>query len=76
MEAEFNMHNKLIFGERMLDTARSEGIVTPEHYSDKQSTAKDGIFEKLYREISCVRINYPSRYYQQMKQIATTECTT
>ena len=61
MEADFNMHNKLIFGKRMSDAARSEGIVHPEHCSDKQSTAKDGTFEKNYREISRGRSRYPSR---------------
>ena len=47
MEADFNMHNKLHFGSRMLDAARSEGIIPQEQYSDKQSTAEDGTFDKI-----------------------------
>ena len=47
MEADFNFHNKLIFGKRMLDQARSNGIIPPEQYSEKQSTAEDGTFDKI-----------------------------
>ena len=47
MEADFNMHNKLIFGKRMLDRARAEGIIPPEQYSDKEHTAEDGTFDKI-----------------------------
>ena len=47
MEADFNFHNKLIFGRRMLDAARSYGIIPPEQYSEQQSTAKDGSFDKV-----------------------------
>ena len=41
MEADFNMHNKLIFGKRMLDRAKAEGIILPEQYSDKQGWKKN-----------------------------------
>ena len=44
MEADFNMHNKLIFGSRMLDQARKNGIIPEEHFVEKQSTAEDGKF--------------------------------
>ena len=47
MEADFNMHNKLYFGKRMLDRARDQGIIPGEQYSDKQSTADDGTFDKI-----------------------------
>ena len=30
MEADFNFHNKLFFGNRMLDQARSNGIIPAE----------------------------------------------
>ena len=54
MEADFNFHNKLIFGKRMVDVARSEGIIPAEQYADKQSTADDGSFEKILEsDISC-----------------------
>ena len=43
----FNFHNKLIFGKRMLDAARSEGIIPAEQYAAKKSTADDGSFDKI-----------------------------
>ena len=54
MGADFNMHNKLIFGKQMLDRARAEGIIPPEQYSDKEHTAEDGTFDTvLQSNISC-----------------------
>jgi len=47
MEADFNMHNKLLFGKRMLDNARANGIIPPEQYSEQQSTAEDGSWDKI-----------------------------
>ena len=47
MEADFNFHNKLIFGSRMLDTARANSFIPAEQYSEKQSTADDGSFDKV-----------------------------
>ena len=47
MEADFNFHNKLIFGKRMLDHARANGIIPSEQYSEKQNTAEDGTFDKI-----------------------------
>ena len=35
MEADFNYHNKLIFGKRMMDLARRHGIVPEEIFSEK-----------------------------------------
>ena len=47
MEADFNMHNKLIFGKRMLDQARANGIIPGKQYSEQQSTAEDGSWDKI-----------------------------
>ena len=33
MEADFNFHNKLILGKRMVDTARLEGLIPAEQYA-------------------------------------------
>ena len=35
MEADFNFHNKLIFGKRTLDQAWANGIIPPEQYSQQ-----------------------------------------
>ena len=34
-DADFNIHNKIVTGKRMLDMARQEGIIPLEQYSDK-----------------------------------------
>ena len=47
MEADFNFHNKLIFGKRMVDAARAEGLIPAEQYATQQSTAEDGSFDKI-----------------------------
>ena len=47
MEADFNFHNKLIFGKRMLDQARANGVIPAEQYSEKESTAEDGSYDKI-----------------------------
>ena len=47
MEADFNFHNKLLFGSRMLDTARANVLIPAEQYSETQSTADDGSFDKV-----------------------------
>ena len=46
MEADFNFHNKLIFGKRMLDQARATGIIPAEQDSKEQSTVDGGTFNK------------------------------
>ncbi len=38
LEADFNFCNKLIFGKRMLDLARANGMVPEEIYSGKGRT--------------------------------------
>ena len=47
MEADFNFHNKLIFGTRMLDLARRHGLVPEEIYSEKGRIAEDAVLHQV-----------------------------
>ena len=47
MEADFNFHNKLIFGQRMMELARQHGMVPEEVYSEKGKTAEDAILHQV-----------------------------
>ena len=47
MEADFNYHNKLIFGQRMMDLARQHNMVPEEIYSEKGKTAEDAILHQV-----------------------------
>eukprot|EP00986_Skeletonema_menzelii_P020518 scaffold31443_cov531-Skeletonema_menzelii.AAC.1 len=47
LEADFNFHNKLIFGSRMMDLARENGLVPTEIYSEKGRTAEDAILQQV-----------------------------
>ena len=47
MEADFNYHNKLIFGKRMMDLARRHGIVPEEIFSEKERTAEDAVLAQV-----------------------------
>ena len=47
MEVDFNMHNKIIFGKRMLDSARAGGMIPDKHFSDKGKTAEGGKFSNV-----------------------------
>jgi len=47
IEADFNSHNKLVFGSRMLKAARTNGLIPPEQYSKQPITAEDGSFDKV-----------------------------
>ena len=47
MEANFNFHNKLIFGKRMMDFARRHGMVPEEIYSEKERTAEDAVLHQV-----------------------------
>ena len=47
MEADFNFHNKLIFGTQMLELARKHGLVQEEIYSKKGHTAEDAILHQV-----------------------------
>ena len=46
MEADFNMHNRFVFGDRMMELARSEGLIPDEQFAEKQSDGQDGVFMK------------------------------
>ena len=41
------MHDKIIFGKRMLDLARAGGVIPEEHFSNKQKSAEDGKFSNI-----------------------------
>ncbi len=47
MEADNNFHNKLIFGTRLLNLARENGMVPEEIYSEKGKTAEDAILQQV-----------------------------
>ena len=47
MEADFNFHNKLIFGQRMMDVAREYGLIQDEIFSEKGRTAEDAILQQV-----------------------------
>ena len=47
MEADFNFHNKLIFGKRMLDLAWAHNLVPEEIHSAKGKTSEDAILHQL-----------------------------
>ena len=47
MEADFNFHNKLIFGKQMMDLARRHGMVPEEIYSEKGRTAEDAVLHQV-----------------------------
>jgi len=47
LEADFNFHNKLIFGSRMLDLARQNDLVPEEIYNEKGRTAEDAILQQV-----------------------------
>ena len=47
MEADFNYHNKLIFGKRMMDLARQHDLVPEEIYSEKGKTSEDAILHQV-----------------------------
>ena len=47
MEADFNFHNKLVFGIYMLTGARCNGLIPPKQYNKQQITAEDDSFGKV-----------------------------
>ena len=47
MEADFNFHNKLIFGNRMLDLARKHGLVLEEVFSKKGRISEDAVLHQV-----------------------------
>lgn len=52
MEADFNFHNKLIFGKWILKNARLLQLILDEHFSEKEKTAEDGGLQKVLAYIS------------------------
>ena len=46
MEADFNMHNCIVFGHHMILAAKTEGRIPPEQFSTKNGMAEDGSFQK------------------------------
>ena len=46
-EGDFNFHNRLIFGKRMLAPTRKNGMVSEEIYSKKGRTAEDGVLHQV-----------------------------
>jgi hypothetical protein len=53
MEADFNTANKIIFGQRMLNTVRQSKLMPDEIFSEQQRMAEDGILSKvLFYDIS------------------------
>ena len=47
VEADFNFHNNLIFGQRMMSLARQHGMVPEETYSEKGKTAENAILHQV-----------------------------
>ena len=47
MEADFNCHNRLIFGDRMMKLARDNGLVPEEIYIKKGKTPEDAILQQV-----------------------------
>ena len=53
MEADFNMHNKFVFANRMMEVAREHNLIPEEQFAEKQSDCQDGVFmKKLVTDIS------------------------
>jgi hypothetical protein len=46
MEADFNAANKIIFGNRMMENARTHQLIPEEIYSERGRTADDGTLTK------------------------------
>ena len=47
MEADFNCHNRLIFGNRMMKLARENSLIPEEIYSEKGKTPEDAILKQM-----------------------------
>ena len=47
MEADFDHWNKEIFGYRMLENARSHGLMPDKNFSERNRTADDGTLAKV-----------------------------
>ena len=47
MKADFNCHNRIIFGDRMMKLACKNGLVPEEIYSEKRKTPEDAILQQV-----------------------------
>ena len=47
MEPDFNVHNKIIFGRKILDLPRAGGMIPDKHFLDKGKTAGDEKFPNI-----------------------------
>ena len=47
IEADFNFHNNLIFGQRMMSLARQHGMVPEEIFSENGKPAEDAILHQV-----------------------------
>ena len=47
MEADFNANNKIVFGDRMMEVVRENGLMADEVFSEKGRTAEDGALAKI-----------------------------
>jgi hypothetical protein len=47
MEADFNVANKIVFGQRMLDNTRIFDLIPDEIYSERNRLAEDGTLTKI-----------------------------
>ena len=59
MEADFNCHNRLIFGSRMMERARECGIMPGEIYSEKVKTAEDAILQQVLMYDIAIQLKRP-----------------
>ncbi len=62
MEAEFNSTNKLIYGQRMLHTARRYKLIPEEIYSERNRLTDDGTLAKVLFYNIVRQTKFPSRY--------------
>ena len=47
METDFNCHNILIFGDRMVKLVKENGLVPEEIYIEKEKTVEDAILQRV-----------------------------
>eukprot|EP00956_Cyclotella_meneghiniana_P008545 scaffold11579_cov40-Cyclotella_meneghiniana.AAC.10 len=46
MEGDYNMQNRVIFGDRMMSIAREHDLIPDDQYAEKESDGQDGAFMK------------------------------
>jgi len=70
MEADFNFHNKLIFGSRMINAARKDGEIPDEQYCEKQKVSEDGIFQGVL----CNDVSRQSKLPSTVTSVDASNC--